>query len=228
MITKRVRLFPALLVVLVGSLLFKIAAVNTGVQSLLSERPAEAQDSDQDTGQESGKKDSGSAGGEAVQGQAAASPPGSPYPENWTREEVDLMLNLAERKKELDARETAIRDRELILAGIENRINGKIEELSTIEATIQTMLTDFDEEQQTKFMKLKSMIEIMKDGDAAEFLEGLDMESRVAILRELAPKKASSFLAKMDRDVAVRVAVELASVKDAPSIDEVRAAAGDR
>ena len=136
--------------------------------------------------------------------------PNSPF----TAAELDMLQNLAFRREELDARDAELRLRANLLAVTEARIEERIAELRAVEATIQSLLITYDEQEEAQLQSVVSIYEAMKPKDAAKIFNELDM----LILIELAERMRERLivLADMDPTADNALTVELATRRSLP------------
>lgn len=120
---------------------------------------------------------------------------------------------LGKRKEELDRREQAITD-------MEAKLDQRVKELATLEASLKTML---DQAQQTKDEKLKHLIDVytnMKPKQAAEVLESLDERIAVKILAGMKGRQAGEILTGVSAKKAAALSEQLTRLQlpmDVPS-----------
>ena len=136
--------------------------------------------------------------------------PNSPF----TAAELDMLQNLAFRREELDARDAELSLRANLLAVTEARIEERIAELRAVEATIQSLLITYDEQEEAQLQSVVAIYEAMKPKDAAKIFNELDM----LILIELAERMRERLivLADMDPTAANALTVELATRRSLP------------
>lgn len=141
----------------------------------------------------------------AAEAAAAIAPSGPPGVLDWQE--------LGKRKEELDRREQAITD-------MEAKLDQRVKELATLEASLKTML---DQAQQTKDEKLKHLIDVytnMKPKQAAEVLESLDERIAVKILAGMKGRQAGEILTGVSAKKAAALSEQLTRLQlpmDVPS-----------
>ena len=131
-------------------------------------------------------------------------------PMSFTQNEVDLLQKLAERRQDLDARSRELDMREGLLRAAEARIDKKIEELKSVQASIQTLLQQHDEQEDAKMKSLVKIYENMKPKDAARIFERLDMPVLLDVMARMKEQKVAAIMAEMDPGRAKSVTSELA------------------
>jgi len=153
--------------------------------------------------------------GAAVEGEPAGPlllNPNSPF----TAAELDLLQNLALRREELDAREAEMGLRANLLAVTEARIEARIAELQAVEATIQSLLITYDEQEEAQLQSVVAIYEAMKPKDAAKIFNNLDMMILIELAERMRERIIAPILADMETDAANALTVELATRRSLP------------
>ncbi len=137
----------------------------------------------------------------------------------YSRSEIEVLQQLGERRDKLDAREREMEMREQLLVAAEKRVEKKVAELKAIEANIQSLLIQKEEEDENKLASLVKVYENMKAKDAARIFDKLEMDVLLPVAQRMKEQKFAAVLAKMESGAAQRLTVELAEVReyDAPS-----------
>ena len=221
---KRFRLFPGLMIILVGALVLKVASISAGVQDILSENAAQAQEQSDDADKDAGDAGEGDASRDAQDTGNGQPAPATQAPELNNQEEIEILLQLRRRREELDARDNAIKLKEGILDSTEKRIDKKISELKSLEDTIKKLLDDFTAEEKRKLERLVSVYETMKPKEAAPIFDTLDMRYQIALAKEMNPKKFAAMMAKMTNKNAKALTEKMADIAQAPTLDDVEKA----
>jgi len=121
-----------------------------------------------------------------------------------------ILERLQSRRQELDARAREIDIRESLLKEAEKRIQGKVEEMKSIEAQTVAANAQKAEAENARFKGIVTMYENMKPKDAAKVFDRLEMPVLLEIASQMAPRKMSDVLGLMQPDAAERLTVELA------------------
>ncbi|GIK99668.1 MAG: hypothetical protein BroJett029_38770 [Alphaproteobacteria bacterium] len=159
------------------------------------------------------------AAGAAPQQAAAVAPPGAAAPAAGdplalTQTEIDLLQKLAARREALDARERELDMREGLLRAAEQQLQAKADakaaELAAMQAKIEALVKQRDEEQEKKIADLVSVYEKMKPKDAARIFNDLDLDLLVDLLGRMRDAKTAPILASMDETRARAVTARLA------------------
>lgn len=148
-----------------------------------------------------------SAGGKQA-GQAAATttaPPAVPAagtgegePPTFTQNEVDVLQKLSERRDALDAREKDLALRENLVKAAEDRIDKKIAEMKAVQANVQAMLKQIDDQDQAKLKSLVKIYENMQPKDAARIFEQLEMPILLGVVENMKEQKVAPIMEAMD------------------------------
>tara|TARA_R110000868_G_scaffold48161_3_gene156874 strand:- start:293 stop:1051 length:759 start_codon:yes stop_codon:yes gene_type:complete len=154
----------------------------------------------------------------------AAPPPGDPAasklitddPTLLTPQEIDLLQNLADRRREIEAREQELQVRQGMLAAAEARIDRKIAELKNLQAEINGRIKVFDEQQETKMESLVKIYESMKPKEAARIFEDLEMDTLLEVAQRMKERKLAPVMAKMNPEKAREVTVQLRDLRSLP------------
>ncbi|WP_169568908.1 MotE family protein [Sneathiella limimaris] len=132
--------------------------------------------------------------------------------------EIEVLQKLTERRVQLDARSKELDMRDNLLQATEKRIDGKIAKLKEIEATIQDLLKQYDEQELKKLKSLVSIYEKMKPKDAASIFNSLDMDVLLDITGLMKERALAAILGKMDGKRAKELTIELATRKQLPDV----------
>ena len=238
------RFLPVALVFAVALLAVKASDVWEGTQQLIAELsvaeamaqedpapaaepPAEGEAAAPGEGEAAAEPGEGEAAvepgeGGAVEGEGALAPaePAGPLTLNpnspFTAAELDMLQRLALRREELNAREAEMGLRANLLAVTEARIEGRIAELRAVEATIQSLLITYDEQEEAQLQSVVAIYEAMKPGDAAKIFNNLDMMILIELVERMRERLIAPILADMETDAANALTVELATRRSLP------------
>ena len=139
-----------------------------------------------------------------------------------TQTEIDLLQQLAERREALDARAREMEMREAMLQAAESRIDKKVEELKTLQDTIEDLIATYDEEQEAKVASLVKIYENMKPKDAARIFEQLDMDTLLMVAERMKERALAPIMADMDPGRARDITVDLARRQQLPQNEASR------
>jgi flagellar motility protein MotE (MotC chaperone) len=144
-------------------------------------------------------------------------------PFDYSDSEIELLQSLAERRAELDKRESGIAEREALIAAAEMRVDEKLADLKQVEASIQAAMSA----QQATNEQMASLVKIyetMKPKDAARIFDQLDFPVLVEVVSRMREMKSAPVLAAMDPEKAKLVTVALAALSDQRSGDPTASA----
>ena len=127
--------------------------------------------------------------------------------------ERTLLLDLRQRRMELDARETALATRESILAAAEHRISVRVDELTSLQVRLESLETARRERDDANWRGMVKLYEAMKPRDAAVIFNDLDQAVLLPILDRMKEAKAALVLAAMQPDRARQATDELARLR---------------
>ena len=133
-----------------------------------------------------------------------------------TQSEIDLLQKLAERRVEIDARARELDSRVALLAAAESRIDRKIQDFKALQATIESLIKTYDDQQDTKLLSLVKIYENMKPKDAARIFEELEMDVLLQVAERMKERSLAPIMAKMNPQRAREVTVELNSIRKLP------------
>ena len=140
--------------------------------------------------------------------------PADPF--SLTDTEIELLQALARRRETIDLRERELESREALLAAAETRIDEKIASLESLQSNIESLLVQYDEQEERQMASLVKIYEAMKPKEAARIFERLDMPVLLDVVERMKERKASAVLAKMDPAKAKSVTLELAQRRELP------------
>jgi flagellar motility protein MotE (MotC chaperone) len=128
--------------------------------------------------------------------------------------EVDLLQQLAERRAELDKREAELSQREVLLQAAEKRVDEKIAKLAALEKDIDDIVDKQNQETAQHTKSLVKIYETMSPKDAARIFEQLDMGVLLSMVENMKERNAAPILAAMDPAKARTVTQALAERRD--------------
>lgn len=131
---------------------------------------------------------------------------------------AELYEDLAERRKELQARERALATREALLEAAERELDQKIREMTAVKNEIEGLLKAQSQTEQERVNSLVKIYEGMKAKDAARIFNTLDMDVLIAVISGMSERKSAPILAEMNPERARSVTILLAQQSQIPSI----------
>ena len=124
--------------------------------------------------------------------------------------EVDVMNALGKRRKELDARESALTTQANMIAAAEKRVDVKIQQLKTLQAQIAALLVQRDDAQKAQVAALVKTYSTMKAKDAARIFNTLPDDVLVPVAQQKKSDILALVLSNMNSDNAKALTVKLA------------------
>lgn len=135
---------------------------------------------------------------------------------DFSQAELDVLQRLSERREGLEARGRELDMREGLLKAAEARIDTKVAELKALQTTLEGLLKQYDEQEETKMRSLVKIYENMKPKDAARIFERLDMPVLLEVIERMKEQKIAPIMAEMDPGKAKLVTSELAGRRQIP------------
>jgi flagellar motility protein MotE (MotC chaperone) len=213
MLMPRARLLPATIFAVASLLVVKSVELLRAVAPLMFAVPSL---SIQAAAQAAARDTPGPAAGKAPSGDAAASPASAePKPELPTISDGEraVLLELRQRRQELDARETTLATRESVLGAAERKVAARVEELQALQNQLQKLDASRHEHDETGWQGLVKLYENMKPRDAATIMNELDMPVLLQVLDRMKELKAAPILSAMKPDKAREVTDGLAKLR---------------
>jgi len=215
----KVRLFPSLILVASLALGLRTFDIYAGI-SLLGEA-AVAQDAgeQQDNAEQRSDAQTDDATAAANNQPQRRAPLVVGLPDS---EEMEIILQLRERRELLEERGRQIELQGQLLASTEKRIDDKILQLQVLETKIKEHLRLFDEREDGQLKSIVEVYEKMKPKDAAPRFEKLPLQTQLDLVTRMKSAKVAALMEKMSPDAATDLTEELATRGAPPSIEEVQ------
>jgi flagellar motility protein MotE (MotC chaperone) len=179
-----------------------------------------AQDGEQGAGATSEDTDASSVFQQTTNEDKSASGAGGLFNDQgpqYSRAEVEMLQSLVTRREELDNRERELELRTNLLTVAEKRVEERITELKKVESKIQSLLKQYDEQQEEKLQSLVKLYQAMKPAEAARVLETLDMSILIEVADRMSERRMAPIMAAMDPARAKEITTELATRKKLPA-----------
>lgn len=128
----------------------------------------------------------------------------------------EVLQELIARRKELDARERQLEQKEALLMATETQVNQKLEELKTLRTDLKELLDQQETEEEERIKSLVKIYEGMKPREAANIFNTLDMKIMLQVVSRMSERKSAPILASMEPDTARELTVLLARQKQLP------------
>lgn len=138
--------------------------------------------------------------------------PAAANPNNtFSRSEIAILQELAERREALDLRSQEIDKKAIQLKVAEDEIDKKLKQLKEYEIRLQKLINQYNEKEKAQLDSLVKMYSTMKPKDAARIFNTFELDILVAILKEMKPSVSSAILSQMNALKAKEVTTELMS-----------------
>jgi flagellar motility protein MotE (MotC chaperone) len=137
----------------------------------------------------------------------------SVQPPTVSEGERTVLLELRQRRQELDRRELALNARESILAAAEQKLSARVEELSALQKSLEALEAAREQREDAGWQGLVKLYQDMKPRDAATIFNDLDMPVLLAVLDRMKEAKAALIMAAMNPDKAREVTARLAELR---------------
>jgi flagellar motility protein MotE (MotC chaperone) len=124
-----------------------------------------------------------------------------------------VLLELRQRRQELDTREVAVKARESVLTAAEQKLTGRVDELQALQQRLEALEAAHKQREDASWQGLVKLYETMKPRDAAVILNDLAMPTLLQIVDRMKDAKAAAVLAAMNPDKARDVTAQLAQMR---------------
>lgn len=142
-------------------------------------------------------------------------------PVMFSQSEIELLQRLSQRRKEIDAREETVVQRELLLKAAEERFEAKVVELTKLRGEIDVLIKKYDEQEEVKLRNTIKIYENMKPKDAARIFEELEMRVLLEVVARMKEAKLAPILALMNPQKAMEVTTKMLDRKQIPGVPQV-------
>ena len=149
----------------------------------------------------------------AEQAGGATSAISAPEPPPISEGERALLLELRQRRKDLESREAELSAREAVLSAAEQKLSARAEELQALQSRLEGLETARKSHEEANWRGLVKLYESMKPRDAAAIFNDLDMPVLLQVVDRMKEAKAASVLAAMQPERARQVTAELAQMR---------------
>lgn len=200
-IASKLRPLPIIMVALVAIFGFKLNGLWQDASSFFVATPALAQSEPAQGLAEnaSGEKDST---GEADQAAGDDAADDEVDVTELSRGEIELLQDLATRRKKLDSRERGLDMRERVIQVTEGRVTKKLSEIKKIQTDIQSKIQQYDDVQKARLDRMVKVYESMKPKDAAKIFNTLDLEVLLPVAERMKAAKIAGVMSKMEAQAA--------------------------
>ncbi len=147
-------------------------------------------------------------------GRAIPAPPPEPSvpagPAPVSDSERAVLLELRQRRQELDRRDAAVAARESVLTAAEQKITSRVDEMRGLQKNLETLDAARKEREEASWQGLVKLYQAMKPRDAATIFNDLTMTVLLPLISHMKETKAAPILAAMNPDKARDVTAQLA------------------
>jgi len=150
----------------------------------------------------------------------ASKPSQEAEPPPVTDAERTLLLDLRQRRQELDNRDAAVAARESLLGAAEQKLAARVTELQALQTRLEALEAARKQREDASWQGLVKLYEAMKPRDAAAIFNDLEMPVLLQVVDRMKEAKAAPVLAAMQPDKAREVTTKLAQMRtqrDAPA-----------
>jgi flagellar motility protein MotE (MotC chaperone) len=144
---------------------------------------------------------------------AAPTPSEETAPPPVTDAEKAVLLDLRQRRQELDARDAALAARESVLAAAEQKVSARVAELQALQKKLEALDAARREREDASWQGLVKLYEAMKPRDAATIFNDLDMPVLLQVVDRMKEAKAAPVMAAMQPDKARDLTAKLAQMR---------------
>ena len=124
-----------------------------------------------------------------------------------------LLLELRQRREQLEVREAGLATREAVLTATERKLAGRVEELQSLQKKLEALEASRVQREETGWQGLVKVYETMKPREAATILNELDMKVLLQVLDRMKEGKAALILSAMHPERAREVTDGLARMR---------------
>lgn len=146
----------------------------------------------------------------APEAPAMKEPPEPPGPPPISESEKAVLLELRQRRQDLEARESALTSRESTLKAAEQRLSGRVEEMQGLQKKLETLDSARQQQEDAAWKGLVKVYETMKPREAGTIFNELEMPVLLSVIARMKEAKAAAILAAMTPDKARDVTTQLA------------------
>jgi flagellar motility protein MotE (MotC chaperone) len=156
----------------------------------------------------------------------APATPAAAEPAPVSDSERTLLLELRQRRQELDTREQTLAAREAVLAAAERKLSARVDELQALQTRLEGIESARKSHEEANWRGLVKLYESMKPRDAALIFNELDMQVLLQVVDRMKEAKAAAVMAAMQPEKARQVTTELARMRTRASSDSSAGAGG--
>ena len=132
--------------------------------------------------------------------------------------EQEVLQKLAERRAEINRRQSELDQRAALLTAAEYRIDQKLTELKDLRMQVSALVRQVEQQQLQQIESLVKLYETMRPADAARIMQALDLGVLLEVVPRMKESKAAPVLAAMDPARAREITTQLAERRQIPSL----------
>ena len=207
------RPLPVLIVMLVALLLLKTVGVVRSFAATAEPPSSSAAANPSPSRPDKERKEEPRPPAAAAAVPARPPPPATPEPAVISESERGVLLELRQRRQDLDTRETTVVARESMLAAAEQKLARRVGELQTLQKQLEAMETARVQREENGWQGLVKLYEAMKPREAAAIFNELAMPVLLGVMDRMKEARAGPILAAMNPDKARELTAQLASTR---------------
>jgi flagellar motility protein MotE (MotC chaperone) len=127
--------------------------------------------------------------------------------------ERTVLLELRQRRQELDTREATLGARESMLVAAEQKVTARVTELQVLQNKLEALEATRKDHEDASWQGLVKLYEAMKPRDAATIFNDLEMPVLLQVVDRMKEAKAAPVLAAMQPDKARDLTAKLAQMR---------------
>lgn len=145
-----------------------------------------------------------------------AAPQGLAERSGLSLSELQVLRSLSQRRRDLDAREQSVIEREGLLEAAEARVEERIEELHGLETRITELLGSVDDAEEAQLNALVALYSRMRSDDAARIFGQLEDDVLIQVASRMSDQALAPILADMPGAEAAELTMALARRHETP------------
>ena len=131
------------------------------------------------------------------------------FESGFSKDEVNVLQDLSQRRKELDKEQETLDMRANVLKATENKLDQKVQELQALQTQVSDLMKGYDAQENAKFQSLVKIYENMKPREAAKIFDELDTPMLIQIVTRMKEIRVAPIIASMNPSKAKELSIEL-------------------
>ena len=140
-------------------------------------------------------------------------PAGPPPPPPMSDAEKTVLLELRQRRQDLESRESVVAARESMLTAAERKVGARVEELQTLQKRLEGLEAGRQQREDASWQGLVRLYEAMKPREAAVIFNDLALPTLLQVMDRMKDAKAALVVAAMNPDKARELTTQLARLR---------------